>query len=90
MNSAMSIVSNEWPLQEAKNKFSQLVKAADEGVLQFITVRGKQAAVILSAAEYMKLIRHSTPLSSTLLMPILDDDEQLFKRNPDTGRDIEL
>ncbi|PZO58558.1 MAG: prevent-host-death protein [Phormidesmis priestleyi] len=75
MNSAMGIVSNEWQLQEAKNKFSQLVKAADEGVPQFITVRGKQTAVILSAAEYKKLIRPSVPQSSTLLMPILDDDE---------------
>ena len=73
-------------LQEAKNKVSQRVKASDEGVPQFIPVRGKQTAVILSAAEYKNLIRASTPLSSTLLMPILDD-KQLFERNPDTDRD---
>jgi prevent-host-death family protein len=87
----MSILSNEWQLQQAKNKLSQLVKEAHKGIPQFITVHGKRAAVILSAEDYTKLARPSSPLSATLLMPILDeDDEALFERDNDVGRDIEL
>ena len=85
----MSISSNEWHLQEAKNKLSQLVKEADKGVPQFITVHGRQAAVLLSAEDYKRLVHPSSPLSSALLMPTLDEnDEALFERNQDVGRDI--
>jgi prevent-host-death family protein len=87
----MGVANNEWQLQEAKNKLSQLVKEADKGVPQFITVHGKPAAVVLSTNDYRKLAQPSTPLSSALLMPMLDDDEEvLFARNQDVGRDIEL
>lgn len=83
--------SNEWQLQEAKNKFSQVVKEADKGKPQFITVHGKQTAVVLSAAMYRKLIKPSSSLSSALLLPILDeDDDDLFERSTDSGRDIGL
>jgi|Tabmets5t2r1_1033131.scaffolds.fasta_scaffold228475_1 prevent-host-death family protein len=41
-----------WQIQEAKAKFSELVqKAIDEGP-QTITRRGKDVAVVLSAAEF--------------------------------------
>lgn len=87
----MNNLSNEWQLQEAKNKLSQLVKKADQGVPQFITVHGKQAAVILSAEDYKKLARPTSSLSSALLMPVLNErDGELFERNKDVGRDIEL
>jgi prevent-host-death family protein len=45
---------SKWQLQEAKAMFSEVIKAA---LLkpQFITVRGKDTAVILSCEEYKKL-----------------------------------
>lgn len=86
----MSSISNEWQLQEAKNKLSQLVKEADRGIPQFITVHGKQTAVVLSAASYKKLTQPSNSLSEALLMPILDSEDDLFERSQDTGRSIEL
>ncbi len=87
----MSDLSNEWQLQEAKNKLSQLVKKADRGVPQFITVHGKQAAVILSADDYRKLAQPTSSLSSALLMPVINDhDDDLFERSKDVGRDIDL
>lgn len=82
--------SNEWQLQEAKNKLSQLVKEANKGVPQYITVHGKSTAVILSANDYEKLKKPKAKLSAALLMPILDDNEVLFERNPDTGRVVDL
>lgn len=58
----MSIASNEWQLQEAKNNLSQVVKEADRGVPQFIAVRGKQWVVVISAHDYQKLMQPSSPL----------------------------
>lgn len=86
----MNTLSNEWQLQEAKNKLSQLVKNADKGIPQYITVHGKNTAVILSTKEYERLKRPASNLSSALLMPIIDEKDNLFKRNRDTGRDIDL
>jgi len=87
----MNKLPNQWQLQEAKNKLSQLVKNADKGVPQYITVHGKNTAVILSTKEYEKLKRPASKLSSVLLMPVLEEEEdELFERNEDTGRDIDL
>jgi prevent-host-death family protein len=87
----MTDIPNEWQLQEAKNKLSQLIKAANQGVPQYITVHGKSAAVILSAQDYERLSRPQTKLSSTLLMPLFDDeDDDPFTRDADFGRDLDL
>ena len=44
-----------WQLQDAKNKFSELVERAAEGEAQVVTKRGKRAAVLVSAEEYSRL-----------------------------------
>ena len=44
-----------WQLQDAKNKFSELIKRAAEGEPQVVTKRGKRAAVLVSTAEYARL-----------------------------------
>lgn len=81
----------QWQLQEAKNKLSQLIKIADSGVPQFISVHGRNTAVLLSFHEYQRLTRPADKLSSALLMPLLDESEdELFERNPDTGRTVDL
>jgi prevent-host-death family protein len=45
-----------WNLQDAKNRFSALVEAALSGQPQEVTRRGKPAVVVLSAAEYHRLV----------------------------------
>ena len=45
----------EWPLQDAKNKFSALVNAALAGEPQRVTRRGQPAVVVLAAEEYDRL-----------------------------------
>jgi prevent-host-death family protein len=44
-----------WQLQDAKNKFSELVERAADGEPQVVTKRGKRAAVLVSADEYARL-----------------------------------
>jgi prevent-host-death family protein len=48
-----------WQLQEAKAKLSQLVERAVEGEAQTITKHGRETAVILSYSEYMRLQKHN-------------------------------
>ena len=87
----MNKLPRQWQLQEAKNKLSQLIKIADGGAPQYITVHGRNTAVVLSFHEYQKLTSPANKLSSTLLMPILDEaEEELFERSPDSGRTVDL
>lgn len=49
-------MSRNWQLQEAKNKFSEVVEAALKDGPQVITKRGADTAVVLSCTEYRKLL----------------------------------
>jgi prevent-host-death family protein len=44
-----------WPLQDAKARFSELVRCAQKDGPQRITVHGKDAVVVVSDAEFRKL-----------------------------------
>lgn len=82
-----------WQLQEAKNRFSAVVKAAAGGTAQVVTVHGEPAAVVLSAQAYERLLAAATAsavqkqsLSQALSCPELElADEALFDRNRTAG-----
>lgn len=44
-----------WSLQEAKARFSEVVRRAEAQGPQHVTVHGREAVVVLSAAEFRKL-----------------------------------
>jgi prevent-host-death family protein len=82
---------DSWTLQDAKNKFSQVVEVAmSRRRPQLITRRGKNSAVVLSYEEYQKLVRPRR----TLLEALLPDEsicvELNIARDRDLGRDIDL
>ena len=52
-----------WQLQEAKNKLSEVVDEAMSHGPQVITKRGVEAVIVLSYAEYRKMILRQKPLS---------------------------
>ena len=52
-----------WQLQEAKNKFSQVVDKAVKDGPQVITKRGVETVIVLSYAEYRQLTLHQKKLS---------------------------
>ena len=45
-----------WKLEDAKARFSEVVRLAREQLPQRITVRGEDAVVIMSAQEFAKLL----------------------------------
>ena len=82
-----------WQLQEAKARFSELVRRAGSEGPQVVTCRGADAVVVLSAKDYHRL---SGPRRSFVQhlksVPKLDDDivDAINERPIDTGRDIEF
>jgi prevent-host-death family protein len=79
-----------WQLQEAKNKLSELVKAARRAGPQTISVRGKDAVVVLSVEQYRQLTRKRESLVDFLLHSPLHDSGLEIERDADTGREVEL
>jgi prevent-host-death family protein len=83
---------NRWPLQDAKARFSELVrKAQDEGP-QRVTVHGRDSVVVSSEADYARLTgARSGQLLVDLLAaaPLIDVE---FEHAPVNGpvRDVKL
>jgi len=78
-----------WKLQDAKARFSELVRRAQTEGPQRVTVRGHDAVVVIAADELDRLL---PPSSDTLpflaFMESLDMDGLDLTREPDFGRDV--
>jgi prevent-host-death family protein len=84
---------HEWQLQDAKNRLSELVRLASEEGPQTVTVHGKRAAVLLSAAAYDRLTQATAFFTDFLLSgPDWPDDlvHTINDRSRDTGRTVDL
>ena len=57
----------DWQLQDAKNRFSEVVKRARDEGPQTVTVHGQRAAVVVSALEFDTLVRPQTSFVDFLL-----------------------
>ncbi|MCK5146300.1 type II toxin-antitoxin system Phd/YefM family antitoxin [bacterium] len=84
------MVGKHWQLQEAKNKFSNLVKMAQHKGPQFVTKHGKEEVVIISIEDYRKLIKPKGSLVQFLQSSPLANEELDLKRNKDVPRKIML
>jgi len=49
-------IMQSWQLQEAKAHFSEVIRACTLNGPQFVSVRGKEEAVIISKQDYEKLL----------------------------------
>ncbi len=67
-----------WQLQEAKSKFSEVVEEALSEGPQLITRRGVETAVLLSYADYQKMLLNRQKLSD------------FFRQSPLVGADLDL
>ncbi len=50
-----SVKSGRWPLQDAKARFSELVRRVHSEGPQHVTVHGKDEVVVISAEEFRRL-----------------------------------
>ena len=67
-----------WQLQEAKNKFSEVVDEAITPGPQIITKRGVETVIVLSYAQYRKVMLNQKKLSD------------FFRESPLAKVDIDL
>lgn len=80
-----------WKLEDAKARFSEVVRRARSEGPQRVSVRGKDAVVVISVEELARLAPDDAaraPLVTFLEGLHLDGLE--ITREPDFGRDIDL
>ncbi|MFJ9389734.1 type II toxin-antitoxin system Phd/YefM family antitoxin [Nocardioides sp. NPDC101246] len=77
-----------WQLQEAKQRFSEVVREA-AGSPQVITKHGEEIAVVLSIDDYRKITQPRRPLSEYLLA-VPQGDELDLDRDRSEFRDVDL
>lgn len=80
-----------WQLQEAKNKFSEVVEEAVKNGPQVITKRGIETAIVLSYAEYRKITLNQQKLSDFFReSPLVEADLDLSRDMSGLREDIAL
>ena len=80
-----------WSVQDAKNRFSEVVQAARRAP-QTVTKHGKPAVVVVDAVEYerlQRLERSQAPSFADVLLAMPQDDGEFPRRNV-RMRDLEL
>lgn len=82
-----------WKLEDAKNRFSEVVRRAMAHEPQFVTRNGRDAVVVVSATDYERLTA-PVPLleflqDSPLAEAIAAGDFQV-ERSRDEGRDVDF
>ena len=84
-------MSRAWQLQEAKNKFSEVVEEALKHGPQVITKRGKETVIVLSYADYRKMMLTQKKLSDFFReSPLVGIDLDLTRDKSPTRTDVDL
>jgi antitoxin Phd len=87
---------NTWKLEDAKNRFSEVVRLALADQPQRVTRNGRDAVVVISADEYARLAAPPQDLfeflqSSPLAKAIAEDGIDFeIERDQDLPRDIDF
>ena len=79
-----------WQLQEAKARFSEVVKAAQQEGPQEISVRGEPTAVLISRAEFDRLRQPRPSLVDFLRSSPWTGVELDLARDPKPARAVRL
>jgi len=85
------MAESSWSVQDAKNRFSEVVKAAKH-CPQTVTKHGKPAVVLMDVAEYerlRRLERARAPSFADVLLSMPQDDGEFSRRNV-RMRDLDL
>lgn len=87
-----------WALQDAKAKFSEVVRRAQTEGPQRVTVRGEPSVIVIAEAEFDRIKAQAESKANLsfdqflLSEPAWPDEfvEAIINRPKDYGRDIEL
>ncbi len=84
------MIENHWQLQDAKNKFSNLVETVQKKGAQIVTKHGREAVVVISINEYKQLMKPKITLVDFFKTSPLAEEEIDFSRSKEIPRDITL
>ena len=79
-----------WKLEDAKARFSEVVRLARDEGPQRVSVRGKDAVVVMSIEELERLVPASPRVPLVTFLEGLHLDGLELIREHDQGRDVEL
>jgi antitoxin Phd len=83
--------AQSWKLEDAKAKFSEVVRRAHAEGPQYVTVRGKSSVAVIDAAELERLLPARKPrMPFVAFMESLHIEGLDLTRDIDTGRDVNL
>ena len=78
-----------WQLQEAKQRFSEVVRQAEANGPQIVTRHGHVVVVVLAAEEYRRL-QAGRPDFKEFLMGAPDLDDLEIRRDAEAARIVDL
>lgn len=79
-----------WQVQEAKQKFSELLRRASQEGPQVVTRHGEEVAVLLSAETYRKLTYRTGRDFKQFLIEAPDFRDLEIERPTEPAREVEL
>ena len=83
-------VTIRWKLEDAKARFSEVVRRARESGPQRVTVRGQEAVVVMSVEEFERLVPQEPRTPFVQFMESLQLNGLDLEREADRGREVEL
>lgn len=85
----MAMASKQsWKLEEAKARFSEVVRLAHSEGPQRVTVRGRESVVVISVEELERIMKPAPKKPFVAFMESLDLEAIDLEREEDNGRDI--
>jgi len=82
--------AKDWPVAEAKARFSELIERAIHDGPQLVTRNGRTAVVVVAAEEWARKVKRKGSLAEFLLSSPLRDSGIDLDRLGDEPRDIDL
>lgn len=93
----MSVTAHDshWQIQEAKQRFSELIRSVQADGPQFVTKHGQEIAVVIDIEEYRRLHPGGDRASfkeHLLSGPVFDDEfiDLVFERDDAYPRDVDF
>ena len=77
-----------WQLQDAKNRFSEIVNKALQDGPQVVTRRGKKTVVIMSVEQYQSLVRPKVNIVDFFQSSPLRGEDLDLARRKDSAREV--
>ena len=90
MSTTIDKMQSSWQLQDAKSRFSKVVKMAEEGKPQLVTRNGIPTVYIVEASAYNRLIEKSASRKDILRKSPCVEIELKLDRQRDEGREVTL